>query len=710
MTDIQAGPDNNLRADTSAVALLQAVHGVFGPEGSLAHANPFYRVREGQLRMAEAVALAVAQRDAVVVEAGTGVGKTFAYLVPALLGGDRILVSTATKMLQDQLFSRDLPYLCQLLGLPVRLAMLKGRGSYVCLHRLRQSRQDVALADRAIHHALARIEQFVQHTHSGDLAELPGLDERSPVIPLATSTRENCLGSQCPDFKACYVNQARREALAADVVVINHHLFFADLAVRESGMAELLPTVQTVVFDEAHQLNEIGVQFLGMQIGTGHLLDLARDLLAAGLQQARGLADWTAAASAVERAARDLRLVAGKNAPQGKLGWSGAVPQGLDAQAWGAALGAIRDGLEQAAEAVDTVTELSPDFPRLLERIRLFQERLERFRQPQPADAVRWLELGSSMRLVQSPLDIAVTVKEKLLGGAKAGDGRPHAMAGEGQAEPSLRPGDSDSRQRSWIFTSATLGDEQGLQWFTVPCGLDEARCVRVESPFDYARHAALYIPESMSAPGQASHPVEVAELAAAGAAALGGRTLVLTTTLRSLRIIGDHLRQRFGASGQLEVLEQGTSTKRRLIERFRQGSHQGAPGCILVASASFWEGVDVPGDALELVVIDKLPFPPPHDPLVQARASRLEAEGRNAFSHYHLPEAAVMLKQGAGRLIRRESDQGILVVCDTRLRSMGYGRRLRQSLPPMAALNTHADFMGRLEGLAARHRQEAGQ
>ena len=351
------------------MSLHDLVVDAFSADGVLAHSVEDFRSRPGQTEMALAVADTMAQGGVLVVEAGTGVGKTFSYLVPALLSGEKVLLSTATKTLQDQLFGRDLPRLIAALGLPVRAALLKGRSSYLCLHRMDLARQDDASSGTAASRALARIEVWSQSTRSGDLAELPGLDERSPLIPLVTSTRDNCLGAQCPKFRACHVNLARREALAADVVVINHHLFFADLAVRESGMAELLPTVCSVVFDEAHQINETGVQFLGRHLSTGQLLDFVRDMLACGLQQARGLADWSSCASVLERATRDLRLCVGKTYPGAKLRWTQESPEQIDPQGWHDALDSLKQASRLAAQALATVSEISPDFVRLQERI-----------------------------------------------------------------------------------------------------------------------------------------------------------------------------------------------------------------------------------------------------------------------------------------------------------------------------------------------------
>lgn len=647
----------------------------FSPGGILSRATEHFVPRSGQKEMALAVTHAIEDRRSLVVEASTGVGKTFSYLVPALLSGERILLSTATKALQDQLFGRDLPRLVEALELPVRTALLKGRGSYLCLHRMEMARQETCLPEGVSVRSLARVEQWSQVTRTGDLAELPGLDERSPMIPLVTSTRDNCLGLQCPRFRACHVNLARREAMAADVVVINHHLFFADLAVRESGVAELLPSVRIAIFDEAHQLNETGVQFLGSNLTTGQLLDFSRDMLAAGLQLARGLVDWQEIVVATERAARELRLCAGKHYPGTRLRWTGEIPEGLPANEWQHALEAVHASCLQACAALDTVSEIAPDFVRLHERAAQLAERVETFVNVCEPGFVRWLDVGMQLRLVESPLDISRAVKSKMLG-----------VSGESE--------------KTWIFTSATLGDDEKLSWFTQPCGLEDADVLRVGSPFDYERQAALYVPPSFPKPGDPLHSTKVAECAAVWSRQLGGRTMVLTTTLRALRAIGEALQAAFDQSGDLQVLVQGGMPKRALIERFREGDSLGGKGCVLVASASFWEGIDVPGDALQLVIIDKLPFPPPNDPLAEARAKLLESQGRSPFTNYFLPEAAVALRQGAGRLIRRETDQGVLVVCDSRLVSMGYGRRLIKALPPMQRLESEQALMARLGSL----------
>ena len=510
------------------MSLQEHVREIFAPGGVLSRSVAEFAPRPGQTEMAAAVARTIEAGGVLVVEAGTGIGKTFAYLVPALLSGTRVLVSTATKTLQDQLFARDLPRLVSVLGLPLRSALLKGRSSYLCPHRLEEARQQSNLQDAPNLRALARIEQWAQLTRSGDLAELPGLDERSALIPLVTSTRDNCLGAQCPQVRNCHVNQARREALAADTVVINHHLFFADLAIRESGIAELLPSVQTLIFDEAHQLNETGVQFLGQQLTTGQVIDFARDLLLGGLQHARGLCDWQLLAADCERVARDLRLVVGRSYPGARLRWVEAVPEQLDAADWQDALAALQAACERALAALTSVSEAQPDLARLSERVSGFLERLAFFAAPCASASVRWLDVGTQLRLVESPLDIADTVRSRLTG------------ADAGPTPPAM------------IFTSATLGAEASLRWFTEPCGLEQAEVLQVQSPFDYAAQAGLYVPLHLSKPSDPAHSLQVAELVAEAALKMGGRTLVLTTTLRALRSIGEALQRRF--LGQLHV------------------------------------------------------------------------------------------------------------------------------------------------------------
>ena len=653
----------------SQTALRQATRRALVRGGSLAQADPGFVQREQQLALADAMAQAIDQRQTLVAEAGTGVGKTFAYLVPLLLSGRRALVSTATKSLQDQLFLRDLPRLCDALRLPLRIALLKGRSSYLCLHRVQTARETASLPDRWAVRQLAKVETWAPSTRSGDLAEVDGLDDRSPVIPIVSSTRDNCLGQDCPRWKDCFVVKARREAMAADLVVVNHHLFFADMSLRDSGVAELLPTVDAAVFDEAHQLVETGLQFLGTMLSAHLVIDFSRDLLAAGLAHARGMAEWQNLASRLELAARELRLVCAGALRElrgvVKLRWDERARQpGFDE-----ALAGLASAANAALEAALLVEAMAPDFTRLVERARRVAQLAGSFALPAATDRVRWIDVGPrDVRLVESPLHIRDLFTE----------------------QRALAP-------RAWIFTSATLGSDDALSWFCESAALEDAVKLRVDSPFDYANHARTWVPPRFPKPNEAGHPAAVGALAARLAGRLGGRTFVLTTTLRVLPLIAQALTEAADAAGEpLTVLVQGTHPKRSLLQRFLD-----TPRCVLVGSASFWEGIDVPGSALQCVLIDKLPFPPPNDPLVQARARELESRGRDPFNDYYLSEAAISLKQGAGRLIRSETDLGLLVIADPRLRQMPYGRKLRAALPAMGSLDTEADAMAWLDMLA---------
>ena len=661
-----------------ADALAREVHAAFAEGGALAAAVPGFCARTGQQQLAQAVAHTIAHGGQLAAEAATGVGKTFAYLAPALLSGERVIISTATKALQEQLFRRDLPALARALARPLDCKLLKGRASYLCRYRLELSATSGEAPKRHLRQ-LADVQRWAQRTVEGDLGEVPGLEERSPIFPLISSTRENCLGAECPHHEDCFVYRARRQAMSADVLVINHHLFFADLVIRESGMAELLPSARIVIFDEAHQLNATGIQFLGQRLSSAHVLDFGRDMLATGLSLAGGLQPWQELAGEVQQSARELRLVAGRT--QGRLGWQNVTPDGLHAAAWSAALARLSAALAAALAALMQCTELAPDFPRLAARAEQLGALAQHFSAPGETALVRWLDVDArALHMVESPLDIAHAVRTRMLG-------LPDESAPEDDDAPPPAAPDDDGRQRAWIFVSATLGEDDRLRWFTESCGLQSAATLRVGSPFDYARQAALHVPADFPTPGSPQHSARVAQIAAHCAAQLGGRTLVLTTTLRALGAISTALREHFARENlPIDVLVQGEQPKHLLMERFRAGD-----GSVLVGSASFWEGVDIPGEALQCLIIDKLPFPPPDDPLVQARSQRLENQGRNAFMHYSVPEAAIALKQGAGRLIRRESDRGLLIICDARLRQKGYGRRLLAALPPMQRIGDEA-------------------
>ncbi|RRD39238.1 ATP-dependent DNA helicase [Comamonadaceae bacterium OH3737_COT-264] len=678
------------------------IESTFADGGALAQANPRFKARQGQTAMALAVGEAIEQGGALAVEAGTGVGKTFAYLVPALLSGERVLVSTATKALQDQIFLRDLPFLRQALGISLQAALLKGRSSYLCPYRLELAESELDGASAAQVRWVGQVRTWSATTQTGDMSEMPGFQERSPYLPLVTSTRENCLGSHCPQFAQCHVNRARKQALAADLVVINHHLFFADLQVRESGMAELLPSVRVAVIDEAHQFNETGVNFLGEQWSNAQLNDFARETLRTCNKLARGLGDWAQLVYAVDEACKAWVRCLGEESHQ-RLAWLGPAPEGVDAAQWQAALQAQADALHALNLALQGVSASAPELARLHERCLQHWHKAQLFQGAPRLGRVRWVELGGVLaRLIESPLDIAHDMRSHWGLGAQRDSARTAQDAKDAQDAdaPFETPADA-APARAWIFTSATLGADARLSHFTQACGLEQARILQVPSPFNYARQSMLYVPADMPDPKHVQqHGQAVAELAAQGAQALGGRTLVLTTTLKALHHIGQALRQALLICEHIEVLVQGEQSKQRLMELFRNPAP--GKGYVLVASATFWEGFDVPGDALQLVVIDKLPFPPPHDPLIQARARRYEQQGESAFARLFVPEAAIALKQGAGRLIRTETDKGILALCDPRVLQKGYGRQLLASLPPMARMRSASHFAEAVRRLAA--------
>lgn len=624
----------------------ERIDAVFGPRGPLAAKVPEYRPRSQQIEMAARVAEAIRDNAVLVCEAGTGTGKTFAYLVPALLSGGKVIISTGTKTLQDQLYHRDLPTVREALKVPVTTALLKGRANYVCHYHLEHNLSEGRPASRQTVADLQNIARFARITHTGDKSEFAEVPEEAPAWSLATSTRENCLGQSCPKFRDCFVMAARREALAADIVVVNHHLFFADVMLKDEGMAELLPACNAVIFDEAHQLPETATLFFGESLSTGQLVELARDVRVETLAHAKDTPDQPKLTAALDKAARDLRLSLSNDSARfsaasikRRRGFSDALAA-LDS-----ALGALCAGLEPLAERGEGLA-------RCADRAELAKALLERWRDDSRADLVRWVEVfGHSLRLNATPLSVAGVFRKQL-------DGHP----------------------RAWIFASATLAVSGDFSHYRGEMGLDQARTACWDSPFDYAGQAMLYVPKKLPDPNSEEHTRAVVAASLPVIEASGGRAFLLFTTLRAMRLAHEVLRDEFQRrSLEFPLLLQGEGSRSELLERFRRLGN-----AVLLGSASFWEGVDVRGNALSLVVIDKLPFAPPDDPVLAARLESVEREGRNPFMDYQLPRAVISLKQGAGRLIRDETDRGVLVICDPRLFSKPYGRRILASLPPM--------------------------
>jgi ATP-dependent DNA helicase DinG len=614
----------------------------FAADGPFAARVPGFRLRTEQLEMSKAIGEAIEATGVLVAEAGTGTGKTFAYLVPALLAGGKVIVSTGTKTLQDQLFDRDLPAVREALACGASIALLKGRANYVCLYRLRRAAREGRFASRDEALQLRRIERFAALTDTGDRADLADVPEDAPVWAQATSTRDNCLGQGCPDYRDCFVMRARRNALAADVVVVNHHLFFADLVLREEGISELLPACNTVIFDEAHQLPETARLFFGETLSSAQLVDLARDVRAE-LRAAGGASpELERIAGRLEKAARDLRLAFGEHAA--RMGWS----QALRLEGFADALAKLDSSLRVLEEALAAQEGRAEGLDTCLRRTRSARQLLVRLREAEASAEVRWVEVFShAVQLHATPLSSAELFRRQM------GD---HA--------------------RAWIFTSATLAVGEDFGHFTRELGVPEARTRRWASPFDFPRQCLLYVPKAMPDPGEPGFTEAVVEAVLPVLRASEGRAFLLFTTLRALRRAHELLEGRV----PYPLLVQGTGSRSQLLARFRTLGN-----AVLLGSQSFWEGVDVRGEALSLVVIDKLPFAPPDDPVLAARIEGMRSAGGNPFNDLQLPQAVLQLKQGAGRLIRDEADRGVLMLCDPRLTTRPYGRRILAALPPMA-------------------------
>lgn len=626
--------------------IVERLETVFGRNGLLSKKIADYRTRPQQLDMAVRVAEAVHDNAVLVCEAGTGTGKTFAYLVPALLSGGKVIISTGTKPLQDQLFHRDLPVVREALGVSVTTALLKGRANYVCHYHLERNLAEAWLPSRETASELRQIVRFARTTRSGDKGEFAAVPEDSAAWGLATSTRENCLGQSCPRHDECFVMGARREALAADVVVVNHHLFFADVMLKDEGMAEFLPACNTVIFDEAHQLPETATLFFGEAVSSGQLIELARDARVEALAGARDTPDLPRVAAALDKAARDLRL----SLPGESARFPAASVKSKPA--FSAALATLVSETQSLRARLEPLASRSEGLARCAERAQEMLAKLERWRDDGADDLVRWAELFShSLQLNATPLSVAGVFRRQL-------EGHP----------------------RAWIFTSATLAVAGDFSHYRGELGLDQARTACWDSPFDYASNALLYVPRHLPDPNSAEHTRAVVAAALPMIRASAGRAFMLFTTLRAMRLAhGLLLEEMRGKGFDYPLLLQGAGSRTELLERFRRLGN-----AVLIGSASFWEGVDVRGEALSLVLIDKLPFAPPDDPVMAARLEALERDGRSPFFDYQLPRATISLKQGAGRLIRDEADRGVLAICDPRLLSRAYGRRILSSLPPM--------------------------
>ena len=635
---------------------------LFGAGGPLAPAVGTFKPRQSQTEMAKAVAQAISEQQVLMAEAGTGTGKTFAYLVPALLWGGKTIISTGTKNLQDQLFLRDIPTVRAALRAPVSVALLKGRSNYVCHFHLERTLQNGRLTSRDDVGHLREISRFIKMTNSGDKAELARVPENATVWNLVTSTRDTCMGAECQYYQDCFVMKARREAQQADVVVVNHHLFFADVALKDTGVAELLPSANTIIFDEAHQLPDTATLFFGSTVSTSQVLELCRDVLAEGLAHARGGPDWAKVVTVVEKAARDLRL----SFPADSMRLS--LPQILPGSQFFPAL----DKLKEEMAGLITVLEENAARAETIEQCRVRAVELAGALDAWKPDAkgkvvegdqaVLWVEaFSSSLQMHKTPLSIAPIFSSQR-------EGTP----------------------RTWIFTSATLAVKNDFKHFSDQMGLAGEPAKTWPSPFNYQDQGILYVPTGLPEPNSMGYTDAVVDMALPVIEAAGGRTFFLCTTIRAVNRVAERLRTEFADRGlEFPLFVQGERGRTELLDSFRN-----AGNAVLVGSQSFWEGVDVRGDALSLVIIDKLPFAPPDDPVLAARIEVMEKQGMNGFMHHQLPEAIITLKQGAGRLIRDVDDRGVLMICDPRIITKPYGRRIWQSLPPFKRTRAQADVI----------------
>ncbi len=615
---------------------------LLGADGPFANALPGFAPRETQIRMARAVETALAQKDSLVIEAGTGIGKTLAYLVPAILSGERVIISTGTKNLQDQLFFRDLPLVKEALGKSLKTALLKGRANYLCLHRMMMAHADGRLPSKEAVQELEAVIEWNAKTMDGDLSLSSAVSEESGLLPLITSTADNCLGSECPQFEDCYVARARREAQDADIVVVNHHLLFADMAIKQSGFGEVLPGASAFIVDEAHQAPEIASRFFSTTLSARQVTELCRDFLAESAEVSGAMGTLREPLADCLQKLKEIQLAFSDHMPE-----RGSWQELMRDEQVRTALQELDRSVHALAESVNDMYGRARGMDGCIDRLTELQVRLDRFDAEPPAGEVRWFEKrGRGFAIHITPLDVSVpfnAFREKV--------------------------------DAAWLFTSATLAVGEDFRHFTRQMGLEDAQTLLLDSPFDYPNNALMWLPENLPEPRNVEFVPAFLDVIVPLLEASKGRAFLLFTSHRVLRQAAELLADRIA----FPLFVQGERPRSVLLEQFRE-SGEG----VLLGSASFWEGVDVIGDALSLVVIDKLPFAAPDDPVMEARSEVLRRSGGNPFIQLYLPHAVIALKQGAGRLIRDVNDRGALVICDPRIRTKSYGRVFRESLPPM--------------------------
>lgn len=624
-----------------AQSATNSVSQCFAKEGALAKAIPGFKARQSQLDMAHAVASVIKDKKQLVVEAGTGTGKTFAYLAPALLAGKKVIVSTGTKALQEQLFHRDLPLVKDALKPRFRTALLKGRSNYLCQYRLEVNGQHPPFDDREFLHDMSEVRKWSSQTDSGDLGELTTIEENSRAIPFVTSNVENCLSKDCPNIGDCHVMTARKDALEADLVVVNHHLFFADMALKDTGFGELIPDVDVIIFDEAHQIPDIASEYFGEHFSSRQVFELCKDIQAEYAANLRDLQQLNKAAMTLEKNILDMRLVFGIDPEKGN--WRDRSRNDAIQQA----IKHISKSFEFLYDVLKLAISRSDAIDNCFDRLVQLKGKFEKVNLVEDTGFSYWYETTKRhFSLHITPLSIA----------DKFG-------------------GYVDESTASWVFTSATVSVDDKFEHYTGQLGIQDARTLLLGSPFDYQKQALFCVPRYFPEPNDKAAVAAITELALELITASRGRAFLLFTSHRVMSLVA----QRLEDKTPLPILVQGTTSKRLLLEKFTKLKH-----AVLLGTGSFWEGVDVRGDTLSLVMIDKLPFASPDDPLLQARIEDCKRKGLDPFSEVQIPQAVITLKQGVGRLIRDVTDRGVLVICDPRLVTRGYGEVFLRSLPDM--------------------------
>jgi ATP-dependent DNA helicase DinG len=613
----------------------------FSSEGGLAKTIQGYRPRTPQIEMAKAIAKAIRSGRHLIAEAGTGTGKTFAYLAPAILSGSKVIVSTGTKNLQDQLFNKDLPVLRKAIKTPFLAALLKGRSNYLCTYRLENSLNSAFGFSKEDADALGKIKSWAKRTKTGDIAEMSEVAEANPVWYQATSTVENCLGQDCPHYADCFLVKARKAAQEAEILVVNHHLLCADWSIRGGGFGELLPKAEVIIVDEAHQLADTASDFLGVSVSSRQLNDLARDALVEYFKDATDMPALRAACEELEHGGKDLRLAFGIELKRGEWQEIENNPKILGA------LSDIRIQLQNLADQLELASVKSKGLELCFKRAEELAQQLKTVSDDAGGKWIRWYETHrKTVTLSRTPLDIAAEFRQFM------------------QANKAV-----------WIFTSATLSVAQRFHHFANGLGIIDADDARWDSPFDYASQSLFYHPKGLPKPENPDFTALIIDFVVPVLEASRGRAFFLFTSHRALKEAAELL------AGKISypLLIQGTRPKGALLDQFKN-----TPNAVLLGTSSFWEGVDVRGEALSCVIIDKLPFASPGDPVLKARMEAMRKQGRNPFFEYQLPAAVIALRQGVGRLIRDVTDRGVLMVCDPRLLKRSYGQIFLDSVPAM--------------------------